>query len=249
MIPSPFYSSRRNKSVRLLIIHTAEGARTVESLGSWFQNSGAQTSSHAGIDDNRIETYVSYDKAAWTSRSANAISDNVELCGFANWSYDEWMRHPKMLQLTAQWIRERCSARNIPIRKLTPAQVAAGESGICGHVDWTIGMRDGSHTDPGKNFPWDYVISLASDDGTSSSDSSTYCKYGDRSENVMKLQTFMVRVFGSYNTYTPTGYYGDATTAGIAEFQRRVGITGPDADGTIVGPRTMAKLTQYGFQP
>ena len=36
-IPSPNYSSRGGAGVRLIVIHTAEGARTIESLGSYFQ--------------------------------------------------------------------------------------------------------------------------------------------------------------------------------------------------------------------
>lgn len=77
----------------------------------------------------------------------------------------------------------------------------------------------------------------------------TYCKNGDRSERVWVLQRHMTSVYPGYNRYEPTGFYGDSTTAGIAEFQDRVGITGPDADGMIVGPRTMRELMQRGFRP
>lgn len=77
----------------------------------------------------------------------------------------------------------------------------------------------------------------------------TYCKYGDKSENVLKLQKHMTTAYRGYNPYTPTGFYGDATKAGIAEFQDRVGIIGPDANGEIVGPRTLSALTQRGFRP
>jgi peptidoglycan hydrolase-like protein with peptidoglycan-binding domain len=58
----------------------------------------------------------------------------------------------------------------------------------------------------------------------------------------------MTRVFPSYNRYTPTGFYGDLTKAGLAEFQFRVGITGSDADGSIVGPRTTAALARFGIR-
>ena len=117
---------------------------------------------HRGIDDNGIEQYVPYSEAAWTTRAANPISENAELCGFAAWTRGQWLNeHHPMLERTAAWIRERCLARGIPIRKLTPAQVGAGMAGVCGHVDWTLGMRDGSHTDPGPGFPWDVVIGLA----------------------------------------------------------------------------------------
>lgn len=77
----------------------------------------------------------------------------------------------------------------------------------------------------------------------------TYCAYGDRNSRVLRLQQHMTTVYRGYNPYNPTGFYGDQTKAGIAEFQDRVGITGPDADGTIVGPKTMSKLMQYGFRP
>jgi hypothetical protein len=162
LIKSPNFSSRGGKKVRLLIVHTAEGSTSVEGLGAYFANAANQVSSHAGIDDHRIETYVPYDQAAWTCRSANAIADQVELCGFARWTRVQWMsEHPEMLLLTAQWLRERAAARGIPLRKLTPAQVAAGDSGVIAHVDWTVGMKDGTHTDAGNGFPWDYVMAVA----------------------------------------------------------------------------------------
>lgn len=249
MIPSPFHSSRGGKTVRLLVIHTSEGARTVEALGAWFQRPATKASSHAGVDDWRIETYVPYDQAAWTTRSANSISDNLEVCGWAKWTRAEWLTHDRMLDLTAQWIKERCAARNIPLRKLTAEEVKAGYSGVIGHVDWTRGMNDGTHTDPGPNFPWDVVLTRAGATPDPGAPSGTYCRMRDRGERVMKLQQFMTSMFHSYNMYRPTGFYGLATRDGVAEFQKRTDITGSDADGTIVGPRTLAKLAEFGFTP
>lgn len=73
-------------------------------------------------------------------------------------------------------------------------------------------------------------------------------QYGERSDNVQRLQQFMTSRFESYNQYYPTGYYGNMTRDGIAEFQRRTGITGPDANGEIVGPRTKVQLWRRGFR-
>jgi peptidoglycan hydrolase-like protein with peptidoglycan-binding domain len=73
-------------------------------------------------------------------------------------------------------------------------------------------------------------------------------QYGERSDNVRRLQQFMTSHFASYNQYYPTGYYGDLTKAGVAEFQRRTGMSGPDADGSIVGPRTKAQLWRHGYR-
>ena len=266
MIPSPNHSSRQGKTIRLIVVHTAEGSTNTTSLGNYFAKSASQASSHVGIDDAAIEQYVSYDQAAWTLRSGNAISDNAELCAFAAMKRDQWLspdtvtfyhpalkrnvtvNHPRqILDLTAKWIAERAATRQIPINKLTASQVAAGHAGVIGHWDWTMGMKDGSHTDPGTEFPWDYVIDKAR--GPVAAPTTYYCKLGENNAKVMTLQKFMTSHFASYNTYTPTGFYGDATKSGLAEFQRRVGITGPDADGSIVGPRTLAKLTEQNFRP
>jgi hypothetical protein len=69
--------------------------------------------------------------------------------------------HDELLRHAATWVRSRCLARSIPIVKLSPADVKAGKAGVCGHVDYTLATGDGTHTDPGPNFPWDIVISRA----------------------------------------------------------------------------------------
>lgn len=172
MIPSPNYSSRGSGRVRLVVIHSAEGARDRISLGKYFQG-GVNASSHVGIDAGGAEQYVPYDKSAWTLLNGNPISENAELCAFARWTRAQWLSeetvdgvaNPKrMLDNAAAWIRERCLANDIPIRKLTPAQVDQGLAGVIGHADWTYSnVGQGDHTDPGSNFPWDYVMARASE--------------------------------------------------------------------------------------
>lgn len=167
---------RGSRPVRLVAVHTAEGSRTAASLGAYFYQPSVQASSHVGIDAGNTLQYVGYDRSAWTLRSGNPISDNAELCGFAKWTREQWLStatadgcvNPRaILDRTAAWIRSRCLARGVPIRKITPAQVAAGQSGVIAHWDWTLGMHDGTHTDPGGGFPWDYVIAKASEGGSS----------------------------------------------------------------------------------
>lgn len=163
-------SPRGTRPVNLIVIHTAEGARTARSLGAYFYRDDIQASSHVGIDGAETLQYVPYDRAAWTVRSGNPVSDNAELCGFARWTRAQWLStgtvdgcaNPRaMLDRTGDWVRSRILARGIPARKITPAEVARWVWGVIGHVDWTLGMHDGTHTDPGPNFPWDYVIERA----------------------------------------------------------------------------------------
>jgi N-acetyl-anhydromuramyl-L-alanine amidase AmpD len=248
VIESPNHSSRGDQRVRLVVLHTAEGALTTSALGRWFARPDVQASSHVGIDDRGVVQYVPYDRASWTLRAGNKISDNAELCGFASWHRNQWISdHATMLQHAATWIRDRCTARGIPIRKLTPGEVAAGHEGVIGHHDWTLGMRDGTHTDPGPAFPWDVVMALAHE-AAPNTGGLPVLRYGDRSDQVLRLQQFLTRVFPTYATFEPTGFYGDQTRAAVREFQRRAPVHGSPLDGSVVGPATNYELAKYGYR-
>lgn len=162
-IPSPNYSSRGGSGVRLIIIHTAEGATNIHDLGAWFANPSAQVSSHVGIDDQAgvVGEYVKRPNKAWTAGSANPYACQAELTGFAAWGPKEWERHPTMLDNTARWIAEECKYWGIPIKKLSASQATSGW-GVCGHVDVS---GPGGHWDPGPDFPWDKVIKAAQTGG------------------------------------------------------------------------------------
>jgi len=121
-IPSPNYSSRGGSGVRLVIVHTAEGALTYEALGSFFGSSSSGVSSHTGIDDTpgRIGEYVKPGSKAWTAGDANPYSMNTELCGFAAWQPEDWERHPVMLDNCARWIAEECKRHGIQSENCRP---------------------------------------------------------------------------------------------------------------------------------
>ena len=72
---------------------------------------------------------------------------------------------------------------------------------------------------------------------------------GDTGPAVAALQRFLNATFPLYS-HIDLGpdRYGPQTVAVVAEFQRRAGVTGPDADGRTVGPRTWAALEHYGFR-
>lgn len=163
-IPSPNYSSR-NANVRLIVIHSSEGARTYQSLGNFFANPSSQVSSHVGIDDtpNTVGEYVRRDMKAWTAANANPVAVQAELCtpsgASATWSTAVWNSHPVMLANLAQWIREEAAAFNIPIVRLSPSQAQTDGRGVCQHLD--LGGWGGGHVDCGPGFPIDQVIADA----------------------------------------------------------------------------------------
>jgi hypothetical protein len=147
--------------VRLIVLHTAEGATTIESLGSFFSNSASGVSSHTGIDDKAgvIGEYVRPDYKAWTASNANPVAVQTELCAFARWTAAEWAGHPNMLSNAAAWVAEESARFGIPIIKLTPQQAQGGGTGVCQHRD--LGTWGGNHSDCGNGFPIDQVLAMA----------------------------------------------------------------------------------------
>ena len=72
-----------------------------------------------------------------------------------------------------------------------------------------------------------------------------YFKRGDNNANVGKIASFMRKTFPSYTSTKALGnLYGPNLIASIKEFQRRTGLV---ADG-MTGPKTLAKLVEYGFR-
>lgn len=160
-IPSPNYSSRRGSDVRLIVLHTAEGALTIESLGGYFSRGSVQVSSHTGVDDkpNTVGEYVRRQNKAWTVGSFNPVAVSIEMCGFASWGYEEWRKHSNMLDNVAKWIAEEAAHYDIPIKKLNPLEAQGNGRGVCLHSD--LGAAGGGHADPGSGFPINYVLTLA----------------------------------------------------------------------------------------
>jgi N-acetylmuramoyl-L-alanine amidase len=158
-IPSPNYSSRSG-GVRLIVLHTAEGARTIESLGGYFQGN-VSASSHVGADDkaNTVGEYVKRDNKAWTQSNYNSAAVSIELCGFASWSTGEWHNHPNMLDNCAKWVAEEAAHYGLPITKLSASQAQGSGRGVCQHVD--LGSGGGGHHDCGGGFPMDEVLDMA----------------------------------------------------------------------------------------
>lgn len=150
--------SRGGTPISLVAIHTAEGATTTDSLTSYLDQPGVEASYHKLVDDHTMVTYLPDNVACWAMLSGNPRSLQLCFTGFAAWSRTEWLTHDTMLRLGAAEVATWCQQHTIPAVKLTPAQVGADQRGICGHWDWTLGKHDGTHTDPGPNFPWDVFL-------------------------------------------------------------------------------------------
>lgn len=161
-IPSPCYSSRGGSGVRLIVLHTAEGARTIEDLGHFFQNPSNQVSSHTGADNKKgkIGEYVTRGNKAWTAANYNPVAVQLELCAFASWTRDTWLnQNAIMLENCALWVSEEAKKYGIPIVALNDSQSQGSGRGVTQHIN--LGAGGGGHVDCGSGFPMDYVINLA----------------------------------------------------------------------------------------
>jgi hypothetical protein len=155
--------SRGGAKVVWLAVHTTEGIMRVQALRDWATWPG---SSHASSDETGAlwgpaQGFVPYDRAAWTLRNGNHISENIEQCGWARWTRAEWLARPLLLDATARWLAERSAARGIPLVRLSAADIRAKKPGVLGHGDYSVATGDGDHSDPGPNYPWDVVLTKA----------------------------------------------------------------------------------------
>lgn len=159
-IPTRNYSGRNGAKVIWVAIHTTEGIMDARDLGYYWQRI-TSGSSHAGCDNTKTVTYIDPAYASWTLLNGNSRSVNMEICGWARWTRDEWLGPQKgRLIQAANWARQMCDRFGIPRRYIGAQGVARGEAGIIGHVDYTNGAKDGNHWDPGPGFPWDVFINL-----------------------------------------------------------------------------------------
>jgi hypothetical protein len=165
-MPSPCYHSRGGIKPYKIVLHTAEGATTIESLGNYFANGANQVSSHTGADDKKgvIGEYVTRGNAAWTQAAYNEEALALELCGFASWSRSAWLnQHSTMLDNAAAWVAEEAAKYGIPVVALSNSQAQGGGRGVCQHVN--LGSGGGGHVDCGSGFPMDELIKRAKGGG------------------------------------------------------------------------------------
>ncbi|TMR10977.1 hypothetical protein ETD86_37310 [Nonomuraea turkmeniaca] len=169
-IQARYFTQGRIRKIRLLVIHSMEAPEkptTAENVAKWFATSAPRTSAHVCVDNNSTVRCVDDNDTAWCAPNANADGLHVELSGYARQTRADWLDTfsratlANAAKVVASWAKK----YDIPVKKLTPAQVAAGKKGICGHVDVTRAYPGtGSHTDPGSKFPWDVFIAMVKDE-------------------------------------------------------------------------------------
>ncbi|WP_437623372.1 N-acetylmuramoyl-L-alanine amidase [Sorangium sp. So ce1151] len=162
-VPARHYTQASRAAADLVVLHTTEGARVqgaARAVARWFGGAGApQASSHYVVDDDEVIACVAEDDVAWGAPGANHNGIQIELCGYARQSVSDWLAGG-LLERAAELTADICRRHQIPICKLAPEDLAAGERGITGHVDASRAFRKSDHWDPGPSFPWSRFLEL-----------------------------------------------------------------------------------------
>jgi len=160
------YKANRLAQIKFIVIHDMEMPITLETAANCangFATATRVASAHYTLDPKSIYQCVHDNDVAYGSCgqlgtfSVNDLSLHFEHAGYAattNWGEPSAVEELKM---SAQLTRKLADKYGIPKVKLTPADINAGQSGFCGHGDFTTALSltgDCAHTDPGPNFPW-----------------------------------------------------------------------------------------------
>lgn len=162
------YFDGRNQP-RWIVIHTTESPKVsggAQNIANYFASTPEVKSAHYTVDaDGAVQSVREEDGAFHTTGFASGFEVNrnsigIEHVGYARQTPAEWRDSYSAAELehSAKLVANIARRWGIPVKHLTPAEIAAGEPGIAGHVEFNAATRTGSHTDPGANFPWNSYL-------------------------------------------------------------------------------------------
>lgn len=173
--PKSYTSGRKSGQPTVIVLHTTEGSEgpnSAEDGAAYDARRTDGTSTHFFVDSNSIVQCVSTTDEAHAARThGNDIGIQIEICGTSGQGASGWADAvskatlDNVVRLCVQ-LRKKYPGR-FPLRRLSTSQLRAtwthptsSSGGFCGHVDITNAFPEdnGTHTDPGPNFPWSQVL-------------------------------------------------------------------------------------------
>jgi N-acetyl-anhydromuramyl-L-alanine amidase AmpD len=164
------YSRANRVELGVVVIHTAETPeihKEAVNVANFFAGIGCtapQASAHYVVDDSAVIQCVLECDMAWHAGSGNGHSIGIEHAGYASQTPEQWDDDYSraVLANSAKLVARLCKRFDIPIVRITPAELAAGAKGFCGHCDVNDAFsKPGSgHRDPGISFPWATYLAM-----------------------------------------------------------------------------------------
>jgi hypothetical protein len=156
---------RKAKSIRLIVIHSAEAADSLggdtsaEGVANYFARESTLASTQLAVDRDSCVRMLPDLVIPWGAKGANTVGLHVEICGYARWSRTEWLERPGMLRRAAYKVARWCWQYEIPARWVSVGALRAQTAhGLTTHVDVNRAFRGGDHWDPGPEFPRDQFL-------------------------------------------------------------------------------------------
>lgn len=146
-----------------IIVHTTENAPGTSSQAILDYQVRTRTGSYHRLVDatGKITLANTDDWQTWsTGNKGNDIALHVSCVARAAMTREQWLAQPKMLEGVARVIAYWARTYDIPLVKLSRAELGAGRHGVAGHLEAQVwGNTD--HWDPGYHFPYDVVLGRA----------------------------------------------------------------------------------------
>lgn len=164
LIESPNrYEGRRGTVIDRIGLHCTQ---TPNSSGrgvvAYFKKKSSKASAHAVVDVDEVLCAVKAEDTAWAMQKQNQRGYHVEICGYAQWTKDQWLNGPgkQVMIWGACVVAEAISlcrylGSDIQVRYLTDDEIRKGTGkGIVQHQHSDRVLKDPNpHTDLGLYFP------------------------------------------------------------------------------------------------
>lgn len=168
-----------------IAIHCTANTASAEDEASYARNRTDSVSSHFYVDHDSVIQSLDTKNLAWHAGNdqGNTRAVAIEITGQNSWSRQRWFDSVDWngLAKLCAWI---CTTHNISPRRLTIAEMQIGAAGIYTHNDMRLAWGGTDHTDPGPNFPMDYLLARVGnelEDDMEQTDKLTYAtNYSDR---------------------------------------------------------------------
>lgn len=127
--------NRRGFVANVIVLHTTESpGATLDGSLRYDARRPDQVSATAIVGEQGIGYDVPEECRAFTNARFTDVTLTCEIIATAGWSTAEWRSRGRTLEHVAVLLADWSRRHSIPLRWLTPAQLLAGESGVCDHL-------------------------------------------------------------------------------------------------------------------
>ena len=165
-VKAKHFTDVKSRDVRVVVLHSMEApekGNTAEAVANYFKRGERKVSAHYSIDADSIIQCVWDTDVAWAAPGANHDGIQIEQAGYARQSRREWLDPYSQgtIDNAARVAAQICIKYDLPVERLTDAELRAGKKGIVDHAQVSRVYKRSSHTDCGPEYPWDHFLARA----------------------------------------------------------------------------------------